>query len=99
MRWEAIDASTANLMVPFGETEDRFTVVYDEATGLIRWMEALRYRGAKDEAKVPWRFEPLGWQTFHDLRIPSPGAVTWMDEGTPWLVMTLEDVVDNADVS
>ncbi len=99
VRWEAIDASTARLVVPFGETVDTFTVVFDEATGLIRWMEALRYRGARDEAKIPWRFEPLGWQTFHGLRIPSLGAVTWMDQGTPWLVMTLEDVVYNVDVS
>ncbi len=99
VRWEAIDSFTARLVVPFRETEDSFTVVFDEATGLVRSMEALRYRGARDEAKIPWRFEPLGWQTFHDLRIPSPGAVTWMDEGSPWLVITIESVAYNVDFS
>jgi hypothetical protein len=99
VHWEAIDATSARLVVPFGESEDRFIVVFDEATGLIQWIEALRYRAASDEAKTPWRIEPRGWQTFAGLRIPSPGAVTWMDEGTPWLILTLEDVVFNADVT
>jgi hypothetical protein len=26
------------------------------------------------------------------------GAVTWLDEATPWAVFTVEDVVYNADV-
>ena len=31
--------------------------------------------------------------------IPSPAATTWLDEGTPWAVWTIEDVVYNVDVS
>ena len=99
VRWEAIDDTTARLVVPFGEEEDTFTVTFDRETGLMRTMEAMRYREATDEAKIPWRNEPLGWQTFHGIEIPSPAAVTWLDEGTPWAVWTIEDVVYNVDVS
>jgi len=98
-RWEAIDDTTAHLIVPFGEEEDTFTVTFDPQTGLIRAMEAMRYREAADETKIPWRNEPLGWQTFHGIEIPSPAATTWLDEGTPWAVWTIEDVVYNVDVS
>lgn len=99
VRWEAIDDTTARLVVPFGEEEDTFTVTFDPQTGLIRAMEAMRYKEATDETKIPWRNEPLGWQTFHGIMIPSPAAVTWLDEGTPWSVWTIEDVVYNVDVS
>ena len=43
-------------------------------------------------------FRP-GEQTFHGIKIPSPASVTWLDEGTPWSVWTVEDVVYNVDVS
>jgi hypothetical protein len=107
VRWEAIDDTTARLVVPFdfaqdrpfGEEEDTFTVSFDPQTGLIRMLEAMRYREATDEAKIPWRNEPLGWQTFHGIKIPSPASVTWLDEGTPWSVWTIEDVAYNVDVS
>ena len=99
VHWETVDDATARLIVPFGEEEDTFTVTFDPQTGLIRTMEAMRYREATDEAKIPWRNEPLGWQTFHGIMIPSPAATTWLDEGTPWAVWTIEDVAYNVDVS
>jgi hypothetical protein len=98
-RWEAIDDTSACLIVPFGEEEDTFTVTFDPQTGLMRTMEAMRYREAIDETKIPWRNKPLGWRTFHGVMIPSPAATAWLDEGTPWAVWTIEDVVYNVDVS
>jgi hypothetical protein len=59
----------------------------------------MRYREATGEAKIPWRNEPLDWQTLNGIKIPSPAAVIWLDEGTPWSVWTVEDVVYNVDVS
>ncbi len=99
VRWEAIDDSTARLVVPFGGEEDTFTVTFDSQTGLIRAMEAMRWREATDEAKIPWRLEPLSWETFHGIMIPSRAAATWLDEGTPWLVVTIDNVAYNVDVS
>jgi hypothetical protein len=99
VRWEAIDDTTARLVVPFGENEDTFTVTFDPQTGLLVKMEAMRWKEATDEAKTLWRNEALGWQTFHGIKIVSPGTVTWMDEGTPWSVWIIEEVVYNTDVS
>jgi hypothetical protein len=85
--------------VPWGQSEDHFTVTFDEQTGLIRSMETLRFKEATDEAKTRWRLDFLGWKPFHRVRTPSPATVTWLDEETPWLVLDLEDVAYNVDVS
>jgi hypothetical protein len=98
VRWEPMDDTTARLVVPFGEEEDNFTVTFHAETGLIQSMEALRYREAADEAKIPWLLEALEWETFHGVRIPSLSSVTWEDEGTPWLIIELEEVVFNVDI-
>ena len=98
VRWEAIDDTTARLIVPFEEGEDSFTVFFDPETGLIDHLQAMRYKGAADAEKVLWINEVLGWAEFHGLLVPSPAAVTWADEGTPWLVLTLDDVAYNVDV-
>jgi hypothetical protein len=98
VRWEPMDDTTARLVVPFGEEEDSFTVTFDAGTGLIQSVEALRYREATDEAKIPWLLEALEWETFHGVRIPSLSSVTWEDEGTPWLVVEVEEVVFNVNI-
>ena len=59
----------------------------------------MRWKEPTSEAKTLWRNESLGWQTFHGIMIPSPAAVTWLDEGTPWAVFTVEQVIYNVDVS
>ncbi len=99
VRWEGSDENTARLIVPFGTEEDSLLATFDPQTGLLLRLEAARYREATDEAKIPWRNEPVGWETFHGVTIPSPAATTWLDEGTPWAVWTVEGVEFNVDVS
>ena len=99
VRWEAIGDTTAHLTVPFGDGEDTFTVTFDPETGLIATLEAMRYREATDEAKILWHNAAIDWQKVNGRLLPSVGAVTWMDEGTPWAVFTVEEVVYNVDVS
>jgi hypothetical protein len=56
-------------------------------------------QAAKDEAKIPWRNEPLAWQTFDGIEIPELASTTWLDEGKPWAEWKIEDVSYNVDVS
>jgi hypothetical protein len=50
VRWEPVDDATALLVVPFGETEERLVIRFDENTGELLYWEAMRYRnGAGDK--------------------------------------------------
>lgn len=98
VRWEAVDESTATLVVPATDEEENFTVRFDPDTGLLQSMQALRFKDANSTERVPWRFDVLDWNTFSGLRLPARGTVTWLDEGSPWLVVKLEQVDYNVSV-
>lgn len=99
VRWEDVDETTARLIVPFADSEDSFTVYFDAETGLIERMEAMRYRDVDDSEKILWTCELLTWAEFNGILIPSSSTVTWADEGTPWLIIQIDDVVYNANVN
>jgi hypothetical protein len=99
VRWEGIDKNTARLVVPFSAEEDSLTVRFDNETGLILSLEGNRYREATSEKKIPWRNEPLDWDEFNGILIPSPAAVTWTDQNEPWAVFVVEELVYNVDVT
>ncbi|NDJ61613.1 MAG: hypothetical protein GYB67_10840, partial [Chloroflexi bacterium] len=101
VRWEAIDDTTARLIVPVvgTEAEDSFTVHFDAETGLLTSMEALRWKNSSDMEKTRWILEARGWIERHGMWLVSPGAVTWAGDSAPWLVMSVDDVAYNADVS
>lgn len=98
-RWSPLLAHSARLHVPFGEGEEIFTVWFDPESGLPRMMEAMRFKGADDTAKIPWRNELLNWTTLNGQPIFSVGEVTWLDEDSPWARFCVEEAVFNADVS
>lgn len=99
VRWEAIDEERALLVVPYGETEETFVVCFDPETSLIHSLEAMRYHSATSEEKTLWTNEILAWDTVGGYLVPSEASVTWLDEGSPWAVFCVEEVVYNADVS
>ncbi len=39
------------LLVPFGEVEETFVARFDPQTGMLRFLEAMRYKDAADEIK------------------------------------------------
>lgn len=96
--WESVDDETAILIIPFRQDEQRFIVRFDPETGLLKFMESMRYRDAEGGGKILWINEALEWNTVNENLIPSTGAVTWFDEGTPWAVFTVEDIVYNVDI-
>ncbi|MFP3897012.1 MAG: DUF6544 family protein [Anaerolineales bacterium] len=98
VRWESVDGETALLFVPFGEGVQHFVARFDPQTGMLRFLESMRFKGTDSEGKTLWINEALRWDTIDGHTIPTVGAVTWFDEGTPWAVFTVEDVRYNVDV-
>ena len=98
--WLPIDDVTAVLRVPFEDEVDTLIVRFDPETGLVDKLEAMRYRDSGPEAKkVLWITENLPGETIGDTGLSAVGSATWLDQGKPWAVFTLEDLVFNADVS
>ena len=98
VRWEPEDEMTATLIVPFGEMEENFIVHFDPKTGLLRSMESMRYHEATSTTKTLWRNEALAWETVGGFEIATRSALTWQDEGTPWAIFTVEELVYNVDI-
>lgn len=100
VRWEPVDENAALLFVPFEDQEENFVVRFNLETGLIDTMEAMRYRDSGDQAKkILWitKTEPGGF--IEGTKLGAIGSATWMDQGKPWAVFTLENVDYNVDVS
>jgi len=96
--WESIDEDSANLVVPFGEEEERFLVGFDPETGMLTQLESMRFKETNSNEKTKWLIEAMGFKTINDYLIPSVGAVTWGDEESPWATFVVENIVYNVDI-
>jgi hypothetical protein len=99
VHWQAVDADTAVLYVPFGEEEQQFVVRFNPETGGLVVMEAMRYR---DEAgdKILWLAASAPGETIEAAGavLDAAGKATWLDQGKPWATFTAEEIVYNVDV-
>jgi Family of unknown function (DUF6544) len=100
VHWEPVDEKTALLYVPFGEQEENFVVRFDPETGMLTQMEAMRFRDAGPAAKkILWITQVVPGKNIEGVDLGAIGSATWLDQGKPWVVFTLEDAVYNVDVS
>lgn len=98
VHWEPIDEVTALLVVPFNDQQERYVVRFDPDTGLVTWFESMRYHGATSTTKVLWLNHLVEWEERDGRPTLKTGAAIWMDDGKPWAVFTLEEIVLNVDV-
>ena len=49
-------------------------------------------------SKVLWLNQPTEWTPLDRKPFSKKGAAIWMDDGKPWAIFTVADVVYNVDV-
>ncbi len=99
VRWEPIDDQSALLRVPFGDETQTLVVRFDAATGLITYMEALRYQGSAADALTLWVPIVLSWGSSGDRFEGMESAVLWANQAGPWAYFTMDDIIHNGDVT
>ena len=97
IRWEAVDARTALLVVPGPEGEIPITVGFDPTTGYPAYCSADRYKATGP--KVGWTGRYGAWRRFDGGVLEAARfEVQWADERDPWLRITTRSVSVNAPV-
>lgn len=99
LRWEAIDDTTARLIVPYRGDEHRYTLRFDPDTGLLTDLRTVRYRDAQSVKRIGWGGAALGWRTLNGTLVPDRLTTEWEDQGGPWVIWDVEQVAYNVDVS
>ncbi len=98
-RWEPIDAVSARLVVRQTDGPDALVAFFDPATGLLERWEALRWRSPQDAEPIRWVSRNHAWTRIGGIGVPALSSVQWGDQRQPWLKLSLDDVVWNADLA
>lgn len=96
--WEAVDDTTARMLLPFRGGIEVGTVAFDPGTGLPVAYRTPRFKTV-DGPMVDWRVDLLEWGRSGTKGIPRRLVVTWADEPGPWLELRFTRVMTDVDVS
>ncbi len=94
-RFEPVDEHTAELVVPFGDAEERIILHFDPETALLQTMQSMRYKGEESETRTLWLNEVGEWSWIDGRLVPGAVAIAWGDEASPWAMLTTEEVAYN----
>jgi hypothetical protein len=98
VRWAPVDDHTALLHVPGPEGDEVFVARFSPDTGLLTMFESMRFKGEDADVRTLWLNEAASWGELDGWLLPIETTVTWQDDGSPWAVLTTENVVYNADI-
>ena len=97
VRWDAVDAHTARLVVVSDHGEVPLTVAFDTSVGFPVSCEADRHKGAGP--RVRWTGRWSRWRpTRAGILAPSWMNVQWADEDRPWLDLRVTSIELNGPV-
>lgn len=98
-QWQPIDDDCARLVVPQADGPDQLVAWFDPETGLLDRFEAMRWRDSGDSEPLRWVCRNHAWTRFAGIGVPAVSSVQWGDQSQPWLRMSIDDLVWNADVA
>jgi hypothetical protein len=99
VRWEAVDDTTALLVVPGPEGLEHIVVRFDPQHGRPKVFEAMRYREPTDAAKTLWISDARSWGDRGGRTVLTEGALTWFGDDGPWAVFRVDEVIYGVDVA
>ncbi len=98
VRWEAIDDTSARMIVPDADAEEHFLVRFDTQTGLMTEVSTERYQDPAPAPRRRWTNRVVEWGTFNGVRVPVRAETQW-DDDPPWALWHIEQVVYNLPVT
>ncbi|MEE4194348.1 MAG: DUF6544 family protein [Anaerolineae bacterium] len=97
VEWLVVDDNTVVMKVPFEDEMESVLLRFDPQTGLLSYLEAMRFKGETDTQKRLWMNEVNGWKESEGWLVPDPAAVIWFTDREPWAVFHTDEVIYNAD--
>lgn len=97
VEWRPVDATSARLIVPWGDEEDELLARFDAQSGLLVRLSGLRHRG-DDPKRRRWRVDLRDWQRYGEALLPAVAVTRWEDQLSPYGIFNLKGAIFNHDV-